>query len=705
MANVTEMILEKAHSAVVSMDQRGLVTYWNPNAERIFGITREEAVGRPLADLIIPERHREAHRSGLARFLNEGVGPMLERRVELDALRADGSQFPIDLTVTAIREGSEWSFTGFIMDVSWRRERDREREQLVDELRDALRGSERRFEAIVGSLSDAVTIRTPDHELIYANRAALAHLGFRSIEELRTTGPDAIMAAHRVFDEQGRELSMEQVPSVRILRGETMEPEPLVIRDVDRETGAERWSILKAAPMLDEDGRVEATIMVTEDVTAQKRAEQHGAFLARANEVLSSSLDYEETLRNVAQLAVPQISDWCAVDLMDEDGDRQSVAVAHVDPERLALAEQLRRYEPSQLDPERGLGLVFRTGEPILYPEVTDDMLVAGAVDERHLELLRAVGMRSALIVPMQIGPRTLGAMTMVSAESGRALDSTDVDLASQVAARAAVAIENARLYSERTRIAQTLARSLVPEELDQIPGYELASAYIPAGEGSDVSGDFYDAWQVGDAWFVTIGDVTGKGVEAAALTGFVRHTMRAVSEFLSSPAELLAHLDGALKKQRSLAPCTAVCLRLERDRTLLAVGGHPLPLCVTTAGVTTLGEHGPLLGAIEGAAWHDTAVALEPGGTLLIYTDGVTDAVGPDGERWGFVRLRQTLQSCLEVPVAAVVQRVIAGFESFQVGPHADDAAVLALRPLPRPALTSADQVPQQANVVTMSA
>ena len=557
--------------------------------------------------------------------------------------------------------------------------------------------SERRFQAIVGSLSDPVTIRNRDDELIYANRAALLHLGLESIDELRTTSPDAIMAEHRVFDEEGREVSMDQVPSVRILRGETMEPEPLVIRDVNRETGVERWSLLKAAPILDEDGRVEATIMVTEDVSVQKRAEQRAAFLASANEVLSSSLDYEQTLQNVAELAVPQIVDWCAVDLMDPDGDRQPVAVAHVDPARLALAEELRRYEPRTLDPEQGLGLVFRTGEPILVSEVTDEMLERSAVDDRHLELLRALEMRSALIVPMKLGTRTLGAMTLVSAESGRVLDTSDVDLASQVAARAAVAIENARLYTERNRIARTLSRSLLPEELEQLPGYELASAYLPAGEGSEVSGDFYDAWQVENAWFITIGDVTGKGVEAAALTGFVRHTMRAVSEFLSSPAEILTRLDAALKKQRALSPCTALCLRVEQDRALLAVGGHPLPLYIEDSGVRQMGEYGPLLGAIADASWQDTVVTLEPGATLVLYTDGVTDAVGPGGERLGLTRLHQTLEACPGVTAAAVVEKVVATLEEFRVGPYADDAAMLTLRRLPGASLADCDSAPQQ--------
>ena len=238
---------------------------------------------------------------------------------------------------------------------------------------------------------------------------------------------------------------------------------------------------MKAAPLLDEHGEVEATITIIEEVTERKRAELRSVFLAQASAVLASSLDYEQTLRNVAELAVPDVADWCAVDLVDEHGDRKTVAVAHVDPDRLSLAEEFvatRRIDPTQSTASAACCAPARR---CCYPEVSDEMLLQSAVDERHLELLRAVRFRSVLIVPMRLGERTLGAMTLVSAESARTLDRFDVELAEQTAARAAVAIENSRLYSERSSIARTLQQSLLPEELPQMPGYELASVYIPA--------------------------------------------------------------------------------------------------------------------------------------------------------------------------------------------------------------------------------
>jgi PAS domain S-box-containing protein len=555
----------------------------------------------------------------------------------------------------------------------------REHEQLVAELREALRGSERRFDAIVGSLTDPVTIRDPDHRFLYANAAALEHLGFASWEQLRETAPDQIMSDYLVWGEDGREIAMSDIPSVRILRGE--HAEPLLIRTVNRATGLQRWNLLKAAPLLDEQGELEATITIIEDVTERRRAELHSVFLAKASAALASSLDHEQTLRNVAALAVPEIADWCAVDLLDEDGDRRTVAVAHVDPERVRVAEELRAYTPDRVDPGRGLGRVLHRGVSELYPEISDEMLALAASDERHLELLRAVGFRSVLIVPMCLGERILGAMTLVSAESARVLDGFDRELAEQVAARAAVAIENSRLYSERSAIARTLQQSLLPEGLPAIPGYELASMYVPAIETSMVGGDFYDVWQVGDAWMLVIGDVTGKGIEAAVLTALVRHTLRAASEFDASPARLLALVDATLKKRPALSVCTALCVRIDADRATLAVGGHPLPLHVTRSGIYPLGEHGPLLGAFPDVRWRDFTVRLQASGTLVAYTDGITDARGEGDERFGLERLCDTLERLADRPAAEVMGTLTRTLEEFQAGAPTDDTAAIALR------------------------
>jgi serine phosphatase RsbU (regulator of sigma subunit) len=308
-------------------------------------------------------------------------------------------------------------------------------------------------------------------------------------------------------------------------------------------------------------------------------------------------------------------------------------------------------------------------------------MLVLAAADERHLELLRTVGLRSALIVPMRVGNRILGAMTLVSADSGRVLDRFDLALAEQVADRSAVAIENSRLYGERSAIAHTLQQSLLPEQLPEIPGYELASVYIPAFESNEVGGDFYDVWELDDGWMMIIGDVTGKGVEAAALTSLVRHTMRVASEFESSPAQLLGRVDTILKKQQGYSICTALCMRLSENRAVVAAGGHPLPLYLGLDGLERAGEHGPLLGGFDDVSWGEVVIEIEPGGTLIAYTDGVTDAIGEDGTRFGLARLCDTLTQLRGRSAAGVIEGLTLALSRFQVGAHADDTAALVLQ------------------------
>jgi sigma-B regulation protein RsbU (phosphoserine phosphatase) len=194
----------------------------------------------------------------------------------------------------------------------------------------------------------------------------------------------------------------------------------------------------------------------------------------------------------------------------------------------------------------------------------------------------------------------------------------------------------------------RTLQQSLLRERLPAVPGYELASLYLPAIETSVVGGDFYDVWESHGGWTMVIGDITGKGIEAAALTALVRHTLRAVSEFHSSPALLLAFVDATLKKRPVLSVCTALCIRLERETATLAVGGHPLPLLISPDGVQEVGEHGPLLGAFPHAHWQEIELRLDAGSTLVAFTDGVTDAQG-DGRRCGLKRLRDTLARLAE--------------------------------------------------------
>ena len=214
------------------------------------------------------------------------------------------------------------------------------------------------------------------------------------------------------------------------------------------------------------------------------------------------------------------------------------------------------------LDEPAGVPEVIRTGEARIFTDIQPEALAAYAHDDEHLELLRAIGATAVIIVPMIGATRTIGAITLVSSESMRRLTAADSALAERLGRRAGTAVENARLYTERTRIAHTLQQALLPESLPEIPGAEIEALYCAAGELNEVGGDFYDVFEYGaDSWMLVIGDVCGKGPRAAGVTALARHTLRAAAMSGQSPPEMLETLHQALRRQPPGADLCTVCL------------------------------------------------------------------------------------------------------------------------------------------------
>jgi signal transduction histidine kinase/PAS domain-containing protein len=240
------------------------------------------------------------------------------------------------------------------------------------------------------------------------------------------------------------------------------------------------WSLMFCYPLPD---RGLATQW--KNITDAKRAQESAHYLARASETLSSSLDYETTLKELAQLVVPEFADWAAVDIVGDDGKVRQLAVAHVDPDKVRWAHELNRRYPPDPNARTGVYNVLRTGKPELYSEIPDEMLVAGTVDEEHLRISRELGLKSAIVVPLIARERTLGALTLVSAESGRRYRQADLDLAMELARRAALAVDNARLHkaelearraAEAANLAKTQFLAVMSHELrtplNAIAGY-----------------------------------------------------------------------------------------------------------------------------------------------------------------------------------------------------------------------------------------
>ena len=540
--------------------------------------------------------------------------------------------------------------------------------------------AEAQLTAVLGSLAEAVTVQSARGGLVYANAAAAEALGFDSPEQLLSMPPERIVDRYESYHEDGSPLRMEELPGRRVLAGE--EAPPLVVRAIEKATGEERWRVIKGTGVRDREGNVELAVNIIEDITEVKMAERAQALLARVGEVLASSLDYEHTLQRLAELAVPDLSDWCGVSIPSDDGLIKQVAVAHVDPAKVEFARQLSESYPVRADEPGGTAAVIREGTTQLITDITDEMIEAAARDERHLQLIRRLGMRAALIVPMTTPTGTTGALTLVSAESGRTFSAADVELAEEVARRAGAAVENARLYTERSHIARTLQRGLLPPDLPEMPGWAAATLYRPAGRENWVGGDFYDVFAVEDGWMLVVGDVVGHGPGAAALTAEARYTLRTAGTLTGSSVIALNQLNrGLFQRDPGMALCTAACVTLRESGgsgwAEIVCAGHPLPLLVRDGGVEAVGEPGAILGAWEEREWAPVSVPLEPDDVLVLYTDGVVDAEG-EGERFGERRLRDALAGARDANEA--VRLINRELSEFEVGEQSDDTAVLAV-------------------------
>jgi PAS domain S-box-containing protein len=222
-------------------------------------------------------------------------------------------------------------------------------------------------------------------------------------------------------------------------------------------------------------GDQQMLLSIVRDITARKRAEERQRFLADAGKALNTSLDYQSRLDAVAQLAVPQIADWCAIDMIGDDASLAQLVVAHVDPAKVAWARELRQRYPPDPNAPQGVPNVIRTGRTEFLPEITDDLLRAAARDAEHLEIARKVGFTSVIIAPLTARDRTLGAITFVAAESGRRYNADDIALAEELARRAGSAIDNARLYAAEQRFrAEAEAAVRLRDQFLSIAAHEL---------------------------------------------------------------------------------------------------------------------------------------------------------------------------------------------------------------------------------------
>jgi serine phosphatase RsbU (regulator of sigma subunit) len=364
--------------------------------------------------------------------------------------------------------------------------------------------------------------------------------------------------------------------------------------------------------------------------------------------------------------------------IQEREGLRQ-LAVAHADPSLTPVVEELQRRYPFEAR-SRAIRDVVRTGRSALVPDVTDEMLVDAAVDEEHLEALRGLGFRSAIVVPMVAATATLGAIVFVSARTGRRFGQDDLELTEELARRAAVVVDLARTHEERGHVAETLQRSLLPPETPAIPGMEVATRYRPAVH--DIAGDFYDVFPIREGeWAVMIGDVCGKGAPAAALTAAARYTVHAAAIEHRAPVAILNVLNEALLRQdidERFCTLLFASVRPGRGRATLtlATGGHPPAFVLRGEGTVEVADvRGTLLGVVPDPTIGRGAVQLGPGDAVVMYTDGLTDGGAVDVEAVASELKRYAGRTSEEI--AEAVESML----PTDRGQPRDDLAILVLR------------------------
>jgi PAS domain S-box-containing protein len=289
--------------------------------------------------------------------------------------------------------------------------------------------------AIIESADDAVITKTLEGVITSWNKGAERIFGYTADEVIGK--PVTILIPEDHPDEEPAILA-------RLRRGERIEHYETVRV---RKDGTKIDISLTVSPIRGASGEIIGASKIARDITARKRAEREQKFLAEANSLLASSLDYETTLKSVADMAVPALADWCAVDILEDDGSIRRLAVAHAVPSKAEWAREIQERYPEDRDAPRGVAHVLRTGEPELYEEIPDSLLAAAAKDAEHLRLMREIGFTSAIVVPLVAHGRTLGAVSLISAESGRRYGPDDLELAQRLTVRAALAIDNAQLY------------------------------------------------------------------------------------------------------------------------------------------------------------------------------------------------------------------------------------------------------------------
>ncbi|WP_327432156.1 SpoIIE family protein phosphatase [Streptomyces sp. NBC_01236] len=721
-ANLLPLADGRVRVAVVQIDRVGAINAWNEDAEELFGYAAEQVTGKPLTDLAA-----WPHTPGTSTGIVEAL--QLSRWEGTYGIRAaTGRVTPVYASHLRVRDtGGEPSTVCLLV-------RDHERAVLQTPLRvsatDTTTSSEGQasdpFEVFIGSPApddlDGLLQRTVERarDMLDGDSAflLLATDDETELEVRASTGlPSARQRFARVPVEAGpgrygsarmpavHEDLMVVPGAVPLLSGTGMRSVVTVPLKVEgRLTGSlgvaaespGRYSNEEALRLQFAADRIALAVESARLGELERLRRGSLSFLVEASDLLAGTLDRDQTLALMAQMTVPTLATWCAVyTIADQASDPYLSYVLHEDEERIdGLKALLSKIAPPDPVPAPGARVWSAPAEAAHQAALRTSMRSLGLGEPTSvssgigttLATASAVG-GETVVLPLVARNRVIGMLTL-GKPSDEHFRQEILELAEDLSRRAALALDNARLYSERMAISQSLQRSLLPPELPHIDGVEVEVIYRAAGEGNEVGGDFYDLFPIRDgAYGFAIGDVCGTGPEAAAVTGLARHALRLLArEGYGGPA-VLERLNSAIldegARSRFLTLLYGELWPQEDGSAVLKVvcAGHPLPLRLRQDGtVEPAAEPQPLLGVMEDLELYEQTITLDPGDVLLCVTDGVTERregtrmLGDDG-------LTDVLTTCTGLTAGAVAARIMRAVERFASDAPSDDMAILAMR------------------------
>jgi PAS domain S-box-containing protein len=714
--------------AVVQIDRTGAIASWNEDAEDLFGYAAEQVTGKPFTDFTAWPQ-------------TPGIGTGIAEALQMSRWEgsygirgADGRVLSVYASHLRVRDNEGEPSTVCLL------VRDFERAVLQTPQRqpssDSAGGAHPEgratdpFEVFIGSPApedlDGLLQRTVERarDMLDADSAflLLATDDETELEVRATTGlPSARQRFARVPVEAGTgRYGSARMPAVHedlaavpgavpLLSGTGMRSVVTVPLKVEgRLTGslgvaaeaAGRYTNEEALRLQFAADRIALAVESARLGELERLRRGSLSFLVEASDLLAGTLDRDQTLALMAQMTVPTLATWCAVyTIADPTSDPYLSYVLHEDEERIdGLKALLTRISPPDPVPTPGARIWNAPGEAAHQAALRTSMRSLGLASSPHigsgigttLATAAAVG-GETVVLPLVARNRVIGMLTL-----GKPTDDhfrqEILELAEDLSRRAALALDNARLYSERMAISQSLQRSLLPPELPIVPNVEVEVIYRAAGEGNEVGGDFYDLFPIRDgAYGFAIGDVCGTGPQAAAVTGLARHALRLLArEGFGGPA-VLERLNAAIldegERSRFLTLLYGELWPQEDGSSILKIvcAGHPLPLRLRQDGtVTPAAEPQPLLGVMDDLELYEETITLDPGDVLLCVTDGITERregtrmLGDDG-------LAEVLSGCTGLTAGAVAARVLRAVERFAAEPASDDMAILAMR-VPEP-------------------